>query len=191
MQQKTRLLQQAEAFFLKGEYKNALQAYGLLLKQNPTFDEAKVGVFLSDFGLESEDEAQALFDYYHAIKDEQSDAVRVIEDIIESFDASKNTMSELLAQHSKTQVEYEDGILYSDFQALIKSRGGFRQAFEDIMFSTKVIITEKADFIDFITKLSQEGFEEMALGYLDSTASAFGNDQQVLSLYALLNKEQA
>ena len=187
----SRLLQQAEAFFLKGDYKNALQVYGLLLKQNPTFDEAKVGVFLSDLGLESEDEAQALFDYYHVIKDEQSDALSVIQDIIESFDASKHTMSELLAQHAKSQIEYEDGILYSDFQTLIESRGGFRQAFEDIMFSTKVIITEKDDFIDFITKLSQEGFKEMALSYLESTASAFGNDQKILSLYSLLDKDEA
>jgi len=51
------------------------------------------------------------------------------------------------------------------------------------MFSTKVVIIDKDEFIDFVTKLANEGFDEMALGYLDATASLFGNDQEVLALY--------
>ena len=51
------------------------------------------------------------------------------------------------------------------------------------MFSTKVVITDKDEFIDFVTRLSDEGFDEMALGYLDATAHLFGNDQEVLTLY--------
>ena len=46
-----------------------------------------------------------------------------------------------------------------------------------------MVITDKDEFIDFVTKLADEGFDEMALGYLDATASLFGNDQEVLALY--------
>jgi len=158
------LLQRAEGEFLKGDYKNALRSYGLILKDYPLLDEAKIGVYLSDLGAESEEEAQALFD-------------------IDSLDSSKHNIQELLLNPIQEQIEYGDGIRYSDFLALVESRGSFKKTFEDIMFSTKVVITDKDEFIDFVTKLSNEGFDEMALGYLDATTNLFGDDQDVLALY--------
>ncbi len=184
----TRLLARAEALFLKGEYQSALQTYGILLKEFPKLDEARMGIYLSDLGLENDDEAQALFDYYHSIKDKQEDAVQIINDIIESLDASKNTLQELISSHVASQLEL-DGISYNDFKELIKTRGDFKQTFEDIMFSTKVIITTKEELMNFIVELKKGGFEEMALQYLDDTANLFANDQDILELYKLFDKE--
>jgi len=181
------LLQRAEGEFLKGDYRNSLRSYGLILKDYPTLDEAKIGVYLSDLGIESEEEAQALFDYYQVIKSEKENAVDIIDDLIDSLDTSKQYIQDLLLNPIEEQVEYGDGIRYSDFLALVESRGSFREAFEDIMFSTKVIITEKDEFIDFVTQLANEGFDEMALGYLDATTSLFGDDQDVLALYNVVN----
>jgi len=177
------LLQRAESEFLQGDYRNALRSYGLILKDYPSLDEAKIGVYLSDLGTESEDEAQALFDYYQVIKSEKENAVDIIDGLIDSLDSTKHTLQELLVDPLQEQVEYGDGIRYSDFLNLIESRGNFRKAFEDIMFSTKVVITDKDEFIDFVTQLANEGFDEMALGYLDATTSLFGDDQDVLALY--------
>ena len=81
------------------------------------------------------------------------------------------------------EIEYTDGIRYSDFLNLVESRGSFKKTFEDIMFSTRVVITNKDEFIDFVTKLSKEDFDEMALKYLDASVHLFGNDQDVLALY--------
>jgi len=181
------LLQRAEHEFLKGDYTNALRSYGLILKDYPTLDEAKIGVYLSDLGVESEDEAQALFDYYQLIKDERENAVDIIDGIIESLDTSKQMIQELLVDPVEEQVEYGDGIRYSDFLDLVESRGSFKKTFEDIMFSTKVVITNKDEFIDFVTQLSNEGFDEMALGYLDASGHLFGNDQDVLALYHVVS----
>ena len=181
------LLQRAEREFLKGDYTNALRSYGLILKDYPTLDEAKIGVYLSDLGVESEDEAQALFDYYQLIKDERENAVDIIDGIIESLDTSKQMIQELLVDPVEEQVEYGDGIRYSDFLELVESRGSFKKTFEDIMFSTKVVITNKDEFIDFVTQLSNEGFDEMALGYLDASTHLFGNDQDVLALYHVVS----
>ena len=178
-----RLLQRAEQAFLQGDYTTALRAYGLLLKDHPTLEEAKVGAYLSDLGSESEEEAQALFDYYQLIKSEKRNAVEIIYSLITSLDTTKESIYELLETPEEEQVEYGDGIRYSDFLALVENRGDFRKTFEDIMFSTKVVITDKDEFIDFVTRLSDEGFDEMALGYLDATAHLFGNDQEVLALY--------
>ena len=177
------LLQRAENEFLQGNFKKALRSYGLILRDYPTLDEAKVGAYLSDLGSESQDEAQALFDYYQIIKDEKENAVDIIDGLIESLDTSKESIKNLLLDPMEEQVEYNDGIRYSDFLKLVESRGSFKKTFEDIMFSTKVVITDKDEFIDFVTKLSGEGFDEMALGYLDATSHLFGNDQDVLALY--------
>ena len=181
------LLQRAEGEFLNGEFRNSLRSYGLILKDHPTLDEAKIGVYLSDLGIESEEEAQALFDYYQVIKSEKSNAVDIIDGLIDSLDSSKKQIHQLLMDPLEEQVEYGDGIRYSDFLVLIESRGSFREAFEDIMFSTKVVITDKDEFIDFVTQLAKEGFDEMALGYLDATTSLFGDDQDVLALYNVVN----
>jgi len=177
------LLQRAEREFLKGDYAAALRSYGLILKDYPFLDEARVGAYLSDLGEENTEEAQALFDYYQMIKSEKQNAVEIIHSLINSLDTTKESIYELLEAPMEEQVEYSDGIRYSDFLALVKSRGDFKKTFEDIMFSTKVVITDRDEFIDFVTKLADEGFDEMALGYLDATASLFGNDQEVLALY--------
>ncbi len=56
------LLQRAEGEFLKGDFENSLRTYGLILKDYPLLDEAKIGVYLSDLGVDSKEEAQALCD---------------------------------------------------------------------------------------------------------------------------------
>lgn len=177
------LLKRAEDEFLQGNYAKALRSYGLILKDYPTLDEARIGVYLSDLGIESEEEAQALFDYYQMIKSEKENAVDIIDGLIENLDSSKHKLQELLVEPLEEQIEYSDGIRYSDFKELVKERGSFKKTFEDIMFSTKVVITNKDEFIDFVTQLAHEGFDEMALGYLDASASLFGNDQDILALY--------
>jgi tetratricopeptide (TPR) repeat protein len=184
------LLQRAEHQFLQGDYAKALRSYGLILRDYPTLDEAKIGVYLSDLGIESEEEAQALFDYYQMIKSEKENAVDIIDGLIENLDSSKHKLQELLVEPLEEQIEYGDGIRYSDFQELVKNRGSFKETFEDIMFSTKVVITNKDEFIDFVTQLANEGFDEMALGYLDASANLFGNDQDILALYHVVRGQK-
>ena len=181
------LLQRAEHAFLSGEYSNALRSYGLILKDYPSLDEAKIGVYLSDLASESDEEAQVLFDYYQMIKSEKENAVDIIDGLIENLDTSKQQIQELLLDPVQEQNEYNDGIRYSDFVKLVADKGSFKETFEDIMFSTKVVITNKDDFIDFVTQLSDEGFDEMALGYLDATSHLFGNDQDILALYHVVS----
>ncbi len=180
-----RLLKLAESQFLNKEYKNALQSYGQILKDNPKMDEAKIGVYLSDLGLESDDEAQALFDYYHTIKDSSENAVDIINSIIELLDKTKYSIHQLISRQMYMQAAEVDGITYGDFMALVKEKGDFKKVFENIMFSTKVVITSKEDLIDFITKLSQNGFKDMALSYLDDMSNIFPQDQEILELYKL------
>jgi hypothetical protein len=185
------LLKRAEGEFLKGDFANALRLYGLILKDYPRLDEAKVGVYLSDLGTESQEEAQALFDYYQIIREEKENAVEIIDGLISSLDSSKQQIQELLLEPEEEYIEYGDGIRYSDFLALVEKRGSFKKTFEDIMFSTRVVITNKDEFIDFVTRLSKEDFDEMALKYLDASVHLFGNDQDILALYHVVRENSS
>ena len=88
----------------------------------------------------------------------------------------------------EARINAENGIKYEDFMALIESRGSFKEAFEDIMFSTKVIISKKEDFVDFLAKLIENGFIEMSLNYLESAVTLFPNDEQLLLLIKKVQK---
>ena len=191
MTSKNVLLRRAEDQFLNKNYTDALKIYGLLLKDYPKLKDAKVGAYLSDMGLDLEEDAQALFDYYQAIKSSSDDAEEIIDELSQTIYATRIIVQEQALGALQEQVAYQGGISYDDFIALIEAKGNFREAFEDIMFSTKVVISNKDEFIDFVSKLSQEGFDEMALNYLDASSYLFGNDQEVLALYHVVRGNQA
>jgi len=189
MTSKNILLQRAEEQFLNKDYTNALKIYGLLLKDYPQLKDAKVGAYLSDMGFDLDDDAQALFDYYQAIKNSSEDAEEIIDELSQTIYATRIIVQEQVTGAIQEQIEYQEGISYNDFVLLIERKGDFREAFEDIMFSTKVVITSKEEFIDFVTRLISAEYQDIALKYLDSMADYFGLSQDVYALYTLIEKE--
>ena len=189
MGNKSALLKRAEEQFLRRNYKDALKIYSLLLGDDPQMKEAKVGVFLSDMGLESDEDAQALFDYYQAIKNSNEDADKIIDELMQTIYATKVIIQESLLD-TLEEIELEDGISYKDFLMMVKDKGSFKETFEDIMFSTKVIIRNRKEFIDFIKRLVDEGYSDMAVTYLDNLAENFGQDQEIYNLYHLVNEKK-
>jgi len=180
------LLNNAQKKFLEDKFNDSLREYGLIYRDNPTLQEAKIGVFLSDLALDNEMEAKALFEYYQVIKDERDDAHIEIDEIIQDLYQTQAKIQDIFLKPLKDKAEYEDGIRYSDFVSHIKYRGGFKEALEDIICSTRVILTNKDEFRDFIIQLIDNGFDDMAISYLDNTAYLFGNDQEILKLYELV-----
>ena len=178
----SRLLTRAENQFSLGKYNDALTTYGLLLKADATHRVAKIGVYLCDIGLDNSDEAQALFDYYQIIKTEQDDAQEVMTNLISTLDTTKDQIEELL-RPSEDRVEYEDGIRFRDFLEFVDNRGDFSKAFEDVMFSTRVILKGKAEYKEFVLELIKRGHNKLAEQFLDSMSSAFGKDQDIYELY--------
>ena len=187
---KNKILELAQIEFEDENYLIAFQYYSLILYDYPDFEEAEVGLLLSDLGLENSVEAQAILDYYYLIKDDTEDGLIIIANLLNTLLSAKKNIENLITEKidKEENIDYEDGISYSDFKDLIKSRGSFKRAFEDIMFSTKVVIRDKDDFIAFILDLSNGGFKEMALQYLDNAPLAFGNDQSIYSLYKKLEE---
>jgi len=183
---KYKTLTQARESFSKADYENALEQFARVLQTYPNSKEAYNGVILSEMAMSGESGAEALFDYYEILKDEDKEQADVIMgDILENMDGSLEKLSEAFSKPLRDRLEFEDGILYEDFKSIIDEGATFKETFENIMFSTRVIITQKADFKDFLNGLIDYGYKEMALDYLENALSVYPTD---VGLQKLLKK---
>lgn len=181
--------QGTDAFFEK-RFSDAMRYFSLELSIHPLSKQARIGAILTDMALQSEEQAMALFEYYLVTKENGTqDCEEMMENLIDAVENNTESLTNLLTDASlEDKINAENGIRYEDFLELIKSRGSFKEAFEDIMFSTKVIISKKEDFVDFLAQLIDNGFVEMSLNYLESAVSIFPNDEQLLSLIKKVHK---
>ncbi|MEN4052636.1 MULTISPECIES: hypothetical protein [Sulfurimonas] len=180
---KYKILSQAKESFSKADYKSALEKFAEVLQNYPNSKEAYNGVILSEMAMSGETGAEALFDYYEILKEEdKEEADAVMEEILQNMDGTLDKLSEAFNQPLRERIEFEDGILYSDFKKLLDEGADFKETFENIMFSTRVIITEKEDFVDFLDKLIEHGFSEMALTYLENALSIYPSDKLLAKL---------
>ncbi len=182
-------LKQANELFLAGRYSEALREYSLALKDDPDSKEAYNGAILSDMAMSGESAGEALFDYYTILRNEDIEtADTIISEILQTMDGTIDQLSELFQESMKQRLDYEDGIMYDEFKELVKNESDFNRIFENIMFSTRVIITEKEDFVDFLDNLIDHGYQEMALSYLESALGVYPNDRQLRNLLRRLAK---
>ncbi|WP_428738375.1 hypothetical protein [Sulfurimonas sp.] len=186
---KYKILDQAKESFSKEDYQMALEKFAEVLQNYPNSQEAYNGVILSEMALSGEGGAEALFDYYEILKEEdKEEADAIMSEILKNMDGTLEELGQVFAQPLRERLEYEDGILYSDFQKLLDEGGEFKEIFENIMFSTRVIITEKEDFLDFLDKLIENGFADMALSYLENALSVYPSDKLLQKLLKKLAK---
>ena len=180
---KHKILSQAKESFSKAEYEQALKKFAEVLQNYPNSKEAYNGVILSEMAMSGETGAEALFDYYEILREEdKEEADAVMEEILQNMDGTLDKLGEAFAQPLRERIEFEDGILYSDFKKLLDEGADFKETFENIMFSTRVIITEKEDFLDFLDKLIEHDFSEMALTYLENALSVYPSDKLLTKL---------
>lgn len=184
------LLQEAHSYFSAQEYDKALFLYSQVLSTQPKNIEYQIYCLLSDIGFENHNKAQELFDYFIVSKDEHfNEAVKYVQDVINAYDGDNEKMMDLLKDISHTNVESLNAIEYKDFMDLVQRRGSFKEAYQDIMFSTKVAITSKDDLVDFIDKLIENNFSNTAYTYLDGFNEFFSYDEELTALYKKLERK--
>ena len=187
----SRLLNEANSFFTQKKFEKALFLYSQLSSEFPDNKEYQIYALFCDVASEDEEKAMSLYDYFVVVKDENLEvAIRYVEDVINAYDGDIDKMMEILKEVSSSTIESLDAIRYEDFKKLIESRGSFRIAFEDIMFSTKVAIENKDDFFDFVTKLIDNDFNTTAYTYLDGFNEYFSYDQEIEKLYKKLEEKK-
>ena len=179
------ILLSAEKLFINKEYDNALKFYSHALSKERKNIDALVGVILSDFGINFREDAQVLYYYYQTQKEFFSNPVEAIEQLANNL--IQNRASDVYDLIDE-DIALNDGIEYEDFVNLIESKENFQEAFEDAIFSTRVVISKKWQFIDFIERLTDNGYFSVALDYLETHSPMYGADQEILSLYSLLPK---
>jgi len=185
------ILKKAHSFFSAKEYDKALFLYSQVSSDDSSNIEYQLYCIFCDLAYENEEKAQSLFDYFSLAKDVNFDeAVKYAQDIIEAHDGNNEKMLSILKDLSITNVESLNAIEYQDFLRLVDTRGSFKEAYQDIMFSTKVAITSKEDLVDFIDKLIENNFDTTAYSYLDGFNEYFSFDQDLLNLYIKLGSKE-
>ncbi len=185
-----RVLNDAHSLFAQRRFEKALFLYSLLVDNFPQKEEYKIYALFCDIALEDPSKAIALFDYFSILKDDDlQEAIDYVKGVIKAYDGDIDKMMMLLKELNVTTVNQLDAINYSDFKKLIEQRGSFKVAFEDIMFSTKVAIESKDDFYDFVTKLIDNGFSNMAYNYLEGFNEYFIHDKEIVKLYKRLEEK--
>lgn len=187
----SRLLNEANSNFLDKKFEKALFIYSQLSSAFPQNKEYPIYALFCDLASEDEDKALSLYDYFTVAKTEDlNEAIKYINEIITAYDGDIDKMMGLLEDLNENNIDNLDAINYADFKELILSRGSFRVAFEDIMFSTKVAIESKEDFFDFVEKLIDNGFNNTAYTYLDGFNDYFSYDEEIEKLYRKLEEKK-
>lgn len=170
--------------FYEKKFDEAMLNFSLALEEDDSSNEARIGAMLCDLASEKEEEALALFEYYTITKETDiKNPEEVIEEIINALEFDLEEISSLFMKDElESKVDEENGIAYEDFRVIIEEKSNFKEAFEDIMFSTKVIIHNKEDFLDFLEQLLDNGFKEMSLSYFESAVTMFPNDEKLRTL---------
>ncbi len=120
------------------------------------------------FAKDSFDEANMLFELFYAKEKKQEDT----ENLYELLYALEN-------KHAQSEeLEEEDAISYEEFMSFVRN-SDFKSVFQNIMFSTKVMISNKDDFLDFIQNLIKNDFLDMSINYLESAATMFRGDERI------------
>jgi len=186
-----RLFNEANKFFLEKKFEKALFIYSQLSSSFPDNQEYPIFALFCDIANEDEQKAISLYDYFSIAKNKNLDeAIAYVEDVINAYDGDMDKMMEILKDLSTSTIDSLDAIKYEDFKRLIASRGSFRIAFEDIMFSTKVAIESKEDFFDFVDKLIENDFNNTAYSYLDGFNEYFSYDSKIEELYKKLEEKE-
>ena len=186
---KYKILSQAKDSFSKSDFDDALKKFAAVLQNYPNSKEAYNGVILSEMAMSGEGGAEALFDYYEILKEEDSESAdTIMSNILSNLDGTLDSLGEIFAEPIKDRLEYEDGILYSDFKDIINKGSSFKETFENIMFSTRVIISSKEDFLEFLDSLIEHGFNKIAINYLESALSVYPSDERFRKLLSKLSK---
>ncbi|MBD3800959.1 MAG: hypothetical protein IE886_05810 [Campylobacterales bacterium] len=180
---KYKTLALANESFNQENYEEALRQYAQVLQDYPESKEAFNGAILAEMAMSGEEAAEALFDYYEVLREEDAEqADTVIAEILQTMDGTVDQLASLFNEPVRQRLDYEDGILYDDFRQLVREQGDFKTIFENIMFSTRVMITEKEEFIDFLSQLNRHGYHKMAMNYIETALSMYPNDDQLRAL---------
>lgn len=187
-----KIFEEANSLFATREYQKALFLFSQLSSKYKTNKEYELLAIICDIATEVEERGVFLFDYFMVTKNELGvdEAIVLVNNFISAYDGNNEKMVEILRMVTNQEVESLEAINYQDFSSLVQSRGSFKEAFEDIMFSTKVALNSKDEFFDFISQLIDNNFSNIAYSYLDGYNQMFQFDTKFQELIRKLEEKK-
>ncbi|PAF53000.1 histidine kinase [Helicobacter sp. 13S00482-2] len=180
---KRTLIKKGFKLFANQDCKAALRLFSDALFLDKDDLSAKIGLLLSDMAMDFPKEAYGFYELYETMLAAQPRAARTkiqrqILELINSFDSNIDKMSTMVSNEDNIEAENIDGILYPDFKKICQN-DNFKEVFENLIFSTKIIFTSKNDFYDFLDLLVENDFYEMSLSYIENMPSVAIYDEKI------------
>ena len=176
-----KLLKLAEKAFSQHDYESAYLLYctsvsgksGKGRSPQTATPEELLGIELCVLARVQPHAAQMIFDIYRALRFGHSDesAESCALNLIESIQAELYDHPEPLQQHN--------GIDYNEFKELVEG-GGFEAIYENIVWSTNVFISQKKDWVDFVSRLIDNGYTELAYRYIEAASESWNSEAREL-----------
>ncbi|PIE74383.1 MAG: hypothetical protein CSA19_00025 [Deltaproteobacteria bacterium] len=190
MKPQTRFKKLGIKHFQRGEHDLALKFFSIASQYED--QEAEFFVLLTSLALDMPDEAANLFEFYSLAKHiDKRMAYSMGMSFLSSIEANMSESFEKVRDAYESEISTQDGISYDDFKTLLKESGNFKDVFHKVIASTKVIITSKEDFFEFIENLIKNGFIDIALNYIDGANEIFPFDSKIRELLNLIGKQGA
>ena len=151
---------------------NTAKIYFSLAYQKRKNKRLLVFVSLCDLALKAPKQANALFEFY-------LDHYK-ISNIDENLE---EILSKVEFEPVEEENELEEGyaLNYKDFLQSEKKLG-FKKSFEGIIYSAKLVIDNRDDFLDFLEKLLDNGYKEMTLNYIENVMPHFWSNERFIKL---------
>ena len=130
-------------------------------------------VSLCEIAKDNFDDANMLFEFYLFLLKENRDMSELGE-ILTSIESKVYE-----ANYSKA-----DAITFDELQEVVASGVDFKDALSAVMTSTKLIIKDSDNFLDFILSLLDNGLEESAISYFETFLEIHGSYDKKTELIA-------
>ena len=186
-------LKKAEAAFSAYDYDASLLYYSLAGQERPGNADVAIGATLASMAAETPEEAHAVFEFFTVARSiDPQNAEPMAQALIDSIESHQVYESAAaLAKKLHERAEAENGISYEDFKRLVEENADFRSTFEKVIYSTRVVISDKGDFFDFVEGLIDHGYTEMALAYIESANTVFPSDEKIRELLNKISERES
>lgn len=153
------------------EFDKAAHYFGEALGLDSSDKQARIGVLIADIAQDFPKKAELFTELYQILlasspRSQRESVQSQMLDILREFDESLGYISQLAEKEESLESEQLNGIAYRDFAALCEQQG-FKEVFENLIFSSKIIFTQRGDFYQFLKDLIQHGFKHIALAYIE------------------------
>ncbi|TLD82186.1 hypothetical protein LS68_004120 [Helicobacter sp. MIT 05-5293] len=164
------------------KYQQAYEFFAKNLALDSDNTESMIGILLADMATDFEEQALGLYEYYQILLTQEiskRQAQKQMLETIKSFDKSTTKIFDTIKTIEALKADSINGILYEDFKRIAQTKESFKEAFEDLIFSTKIVFTNKSDFYEFLNYLVDNNYEDISMDYIESLKKNVFYDKEI------------